>query len=77
MTLMPAEMSSYLTPVVKLGLRFSNTHQQPMWISRLEARVRRQNESIVELGDDLSRMSQRAYSSLNNEAMLALNQLYK
>ena len=79
MTLMPAERSSYHTLVVKLGLRFSNTHQQPMWISRLEARVRRQNESIAELGDDLHRMSQRAYSSLNDEAkeMLALNQLYK
>ena len=79
MTLMPAERSSYHTLVVKLGLRFSNARQQPMWISRLEARVRRQNESIAKLGDDLRRMSQRAYSSLNNEAkeMLALNQLYK
>ena len=79
MTLMPAERSSYHTLVVKLGLRFSNARQQPMWISRLEARVRRQNESIAELGDDLRRMPQRAYSSLNNEAreMLALNQLYK
>ena len=48
-------------------------------VSRLKARVRRRNESIAELGDDLRRMSQRAYSSLNNEAkeMLALNQLYK
>ena len=79
MTLMPAERSSYHTLVVKLGLRFSNNRQQPMWISRLEARVRRQNESIAELGDDLCRMSQRVYSSLNNEAkeMLALNQIYK
>ena len=79
MTLMPAERSSYHTLVVKLGLRFSNARQQPMWISRLEARVRRQNESMAELGDDLRRMSQRAYSSLNNEAreMLALNQFFK
>ena len=79
MALMPAERSSYHTLVVKLGLRFSNARQQPMWISRLEARVRRQNESIAELGDGLRRMSQRAYSSLNNEAkeMLALNQFYK
>ena len=79
MTLIPAERSSYHTLVVKLGLRFSNARQQPMWISRLEARVRRQNESKAELGDDLRRMSQLAYSSLNNEAkeMLALNQLYK
>ena len=79
MTLMPAERSYYHTLVVKLGLRFSNARQQPMSISRLEARVRRQNESIAELGDNLRRMSQRAYSSLNNEAkeMLALNQLYK
>ena len=79
MTLMPAERSSYHTLVVKVGLRFSNARQQPMWISRLEARVRRQNESIVELEDDLRHMSQRAYSSLNNKAkeMLTLNQLYE
>ena len=79
MTLMPAERSSYHTLVVKLGLCFSNARQQPIWTSRLEARVRRQNESIAELGDDLRHMCQRAYSSLNNEAkeMLALNQLYK
>ena len=79
MTLMSAERSSYHTLVVKLGLRFSKARQQPMWISRLEARVRRQNESTAELGDDIRCMSQRAYSSLNNEAkeMLALNQLYK
>ena len=79
MALMPAERSSYNTLVLKLGLRFGNTHQQPMWISKLEAKVCKQNESIVELGDDLRRTSQRAYSSLNNEAreMLALNQLYK
>ena len=79
MTLMPAERSSYHTLVVKLGLRFSNARQQPMWISRLEARVRRQNESIAELGDDLRRMSKRAYINFNNKAreMLALNQLYK
>ena len=77
--LMPAERSSYHTLVVKVGLRFSNARQQPMWISRLEARVRRQNESIAELEDDLPHMSQRAYSSLNNEAkeMLTLNQLYE
>ena len=79
MTLMPVERSSFHSLVVKLGLRFSNARQQPIWISRLEARVRRQNESIAELGDDLRHMSQRAYSSLNSEAreMLALNQLYK
>ena len=58
MTLMPAERSSYHTLVVKLGVRFGSTRQQPMWISRLEARVRRQNESIAELGDDLRRMAQ-------------------
>ena len=77
MTLMPAERSSYHTLVVKLGLRFSNARQQPMWISRLQARVRRQNESIAELGDDLRHMVYRAYSNSNNEAreMLALNQL--
>ena len=47
-----------------------------MWISRLEARVRRQNESIAELGGDLRSMAQRAHSNMNNEAreMLAQNQ---
>ena len=79
MTLKPAEMSSYHALTVKLGQRFGNTRQQPMWISKLEARMRRPNESVAELGDDLRRLAQRAYSNMNHEAreMLALNQLYK
>lgn len=79
MTLKPAERSSYHGLTLKLGQRFGNTRQQPMWISRLEARTRRPNESIAELGDDLRRLAQRAYSNMNHDAreMLALNQLYK
>ena len=79
MTLKVAERSSYHTLTVKLGQRFGNTRQQPMWISRLEARMRKPNESIAELGDDLRRLAQRAYSNMNHDAreMLALNQLYK
>ena len=50
-----------------------------MWISRLEARMRKPNESVAELGDDLRRLAQRAYSNMYHETreMLALNQLYK
>ena len=50
-----------------------------MWISKLEARTRRPNESIADLGDDLRRLAQRAYSNMNHEAreMLALIRLYK
>lgn len=79
MTLKPAERSSYHGLTLKLGQRFGNTRQQPMWISRLEARTRKPNESIAELGDDLRRLAQRAYSNMNHDAreMLALNQLYK
>ena len=79
MTLKVAERSSYHTLTVKLGQRFGNTRQQPMWISRLEARMRKPNESVAELGDDLRRLAQRAYSNMNHDAreMLALNQLYK
>ena len=79
MTLKPAERSSYHGLTLKLGQRFGNTRQQPMWISRLEARTRRPNESIAELGDDLRRLAQRAYSNMNHDAreMLGLNQLYK
>ena len=76
MTLVPAERSSYHTLVVKLGLHFGINRQQSMWISRLKARVRRQNESIAQLGDDLRSMAKCAYSNMNNEAreMLAQNQ---
>lgn len=79
MTLKPAERTSYHLLTTKLGQRFGNTRQQPMWISKLEARMRRPNESIAQLGDDLRRLAQRAYSNMNHEAreMLALNQLYK
>ena len=79
MTLKVAERSSYHTLTVKLGQRFGNTRQQPMWISRLEARMRKPNETVAELGDDLRRLAQRAYSNMNHDAreMLALNQLYK
>ena len=79
MTLKPAERSSYHGLTLKLGQRFVNTRQQPMWISRLEARTRRPNESIAELADDLRRLAQGAYSNMNHDAreMLALNQLYK
>lgn len=79
MTLKPAEKNSYHVLTMKLGQRFGNTRQQPMWISRLEARTRKPNESIAELGDDLRRLAQRAYSNMNHKAreMLALNQLYK
>ena len=79
MTLKPAERSSYHGLTLKLGQRFGNTRQQPMWISRLEARTRRPNESIAELGDDLRHLAQRANSNMNHDAreMLGLNQLYK
>ena len=79
MTLKMPERTSYHTLTTKLGQRFGNTRQQPMWISRLEARMRKPNESVAELGDDLRRLAQRAYSNMNHEAreMLALNQLYK
>ena len=41
--------------------------------------MRKPNESVAELGDDLRRLAQRAYSNMNHDAreMLALNQLYK
>ena len=59
MTLMPTERSSYHRLAVKKGIGFGNTRQQPMWISKLDARVHRQKESIAELGDGLRCMSQR------------------
>ncbi|MCG8113571.1 MAG: hypothetical protein N0E59_22705 [Candidatus Thiodiazotropha taylori] len=79
MTLKLAERTSYGLLTTKLGQRFGNNRQQPMWISKLEARMRKPNESIAQLGDDLRRLAQRAYSNMNHEAreMLALNQLYK
>ena len=79
MTLTPVERSSYHTLTVKLGQRFGNLRQQPMWVSKFETRMRKQNESIAELGDDIRRIAQRAYSDMDHGAreVLSLNQLYK
>ena len=50
-----------------------------MWVSNFESRMRKQNESIAELRDDIRGIAQRAYSDLDHEArkILSLDQLYK
>ena len=74
-----AEKYSYTTLVKELSQRFGSLRQQSRWLSRLEGRKRKPEESMAALGDDLRQMSQRAYPNLDGMAQeaLALNQLYK
>lgn len=73
------EKYNFTTLVRELGQRFGSSRQQSRWLSRLEGRKRKQDESIASLGDDLRQMSQRAHPNLDARAQeaLALNQLYK
>ena len=50
-----------------------------MWVSKFETRMRKQNESIPELGDYIRCIAQCAYSDMDHGAreVLSLNQLYK
>lgn len=74
-----AEKYDYSILVKELSQRFGSLRQQNRWLSRLEGRKRKPEESIAALGDDLRQMSQRAYPNLDGMAQeaLALNQLYK
>lgn len=74
------EKHNYTTLVKDLSQRFGSSRQQSRWLSRLEGRKRKQDESIAPLGDDLRQMSQRPPPpNLDARAQeaLALNQLYK
>ena len=73
------EKVSYRSLVEQLGKRFGSTRQQNRWLSRLESRRRKTDETIASLGDDLRQMAQGAYPYLDTQAqeLLALNQLYK
>ena len=73
------EKGSYRNLVRQLSQRFGSTRQQSRWLSRLEGRLRKPDETIAALADDLRQMSQRAYPNLDGQAqeVLALNQLYK
>ena len=73
------EKVSYRSLVEQLGKRFGSTRQQNRWLSRLESRRRKTDETIASLGDDLRQMAQRAYPNLDTQTqeLLALNQLYK
>ena len=79
MNLAPAERSSYVTVVYKLGQRFGNSRQHSVWLARLESRKRQPGESVATFGDDLRRMARRAYANFDSQAQetLALNQLYR
>lgn len=73
------EKYDYSLLIRELSQRFGSSRQQSRWLSRLEGRKRKPDESIASLGDDLRQMSQRAHPNLDARAQeaLALNQLYK
>ncbi|KAK6182040.1 hypothetical protein SNE40_009807 [Patella caerulea] len=73
------EKGTYASLVKELSHRFGSTRQHGRWMTKLEGRRRKADESIAELGDDLRQMAQRAYPEFDAKAQeaLALNQLYK
>lgn len=79
MNLPDDEKESYEAVVFRMGRRFGNTHHRNIWLSRFESRNRRPTESLADFGDEILRLSQKAYSNLDMRAqeMLALNQLYR
>ncbi len=73
------EQDCYSTLVKRLEKRFGGYKQKPLWASQLENRKRRLGESIAELGDDIRRLTRKAYDNLGTAAqdMLGMQQLLK
>ena len=61
-----------------LKRRFGNEHRQEFWMSKLEMRRRKTDESISDLGDDIWQKTQRAYHDfdLRLQEQLALKHFY-
>ncbi|MES9883154.1 MAG: hypothetical protein ABW185_20005 [Sedimenticola sp.] len=79
LNLSEAEKDSFTILSSKLAARFGGNQQKPLWASRLENRKRKPGESIAELGDDIRRLTRKAYSNLGIAAqdMLGMQQLLK
>ncbi|MES9881584.1 MAG: hypothetical protein ABW185_11955, partial [Sedimenticola sp.] len=69
----------YSVLVSKLSERFSGDRHKAMWAAKLESRKRQPGESIEALGDDICRLTRKAYGHLESEAQdtLGMQQLLK
>ena len=77
--LSPDEKDSYGSLVTALKRRFGGEHRQDSWLSKLEMRKRKPGETAADLGDDIWRMTQRAYFDfdLRSQEQLALKHFYR
>ncbi|KAH3776619.1 hypothetical protein DPMN_178050 [Dreissena polymorpha] len=63
----------------RLEQRLRSKRQQNRWLSKMQNRMRGKTETIAAFGDEIRLLSQKAYSTLDQEAqeMLALQHFYK
>ena len=73
------EKKDYESLLSALRQRFGDGHLQDSWMTKLETRRRKQGESVSDFGDDLWRMTQRAYHDfdLRSQEQLALKHFYR
>ena len=73
------ERKSYEKLVTSLRRRFGSENRQESWSSKLEMRRRKPGESIADLGDDIWRLTQRAYCNFDHRSQeqLALKHFYR
>jgi hypothetical protein len=74
-----AEKRSYKLLTNRLEQRFGSKRQQNRWLSKMQNRMRGKTETIAAFGDEIRLLSQKAYSTLDQEAqeMLALQHFNK
>ena len=73
------DKKDYDSLLTALRRRFGGGHLQDSWMTKLEMRRRKQGESVSDLGDDIWRMTQRAYHDfdLRSQEQLALKHFYR
>ena len=73
------EKQDYRRLMGALKRRFGGEHRQDSWLTRLEMRKRKPDESISDLGDDIWQMTQRAYHDFDHRSQeqLALKHFYR
>ncbi|KAH3730340.1 hypothetical protein DPMN_056323 [Dreissena polymorpha] len=63
-----AEKRSYKLLTNRLKQRFGSKRQQNRWLSKMQNRMRGKTETIAAFGDEIRLLSQKAYSTLDQEA---------
>ena len=73
------EKKDYATLLAALRRRFGGRHLLDSWLTKLETRRRKAGEPISDVGDDIWKMTQRAYHDfdLRSQEQLALKHFYR